>query len=164
MEINKLITPFNRTIGREGHEVEWIVLHFTELEKEGAKRMAYVSATNHFNWSEHFFVDSCSIWQSVELEDTAWHVGDEPSLNSLNGCTNKNSIGIAMCWSSYKRRYAANNITERNAEKLVIELLKKYPKAKVCRHYDVSGKICPKPWVENPSIWDNFIKKVGASQ
>ena len=27
----------------------------------------------------------------------------------------------------------------------------------IIRHYDVTGKICPKYYVENPDAWDQFI-------
>ena len=39
-------------------------------------------------------------------------------------------------------------------------LMKKYnvPLSRVCRHYDVTHKDCPEPWVRNPKQWENFKK------
>ena len=34
--------------------------------------------------------------------------------------------------------------------------------ADVIRHYDVSGKICPKYYVENPAAWETFKSDVSA--
>lgn len=41
---------------------------------------------------------------------------------------------------------------------LTKELMKKYniPEVNVIRHYDVTGKICPAPFVNNSAAWDNF--------
>lgn len=33
----------------------------------------------------------------------------------------------------------------------------------IIRHYDVSGKICPKYYVDNPDAWEQFRKDVGAA-
>lgn len=41
---------------------------------------------------------------------------------------------------------------------LVKELMAKYkiPVENVIRHYDVSGKVCPEPYVRNNDDWKNF--------
>ena len=41
-------------------------------------------------------------------------------------------------------------------------LMKKYniPIENVIRHYDVTGKICPEPFVNNKSAWANFKRKL----
>lgn len=33
----------------------------------------------------------------------------------------------------------------------------------VIRHYDVTGKICPRYYVENPDAWEQFLKDVSAA-
>ena len=45
---------------------------------------------------------------------------------------------------------------------LVKLLMKKYnvPAERVMRHYDVTGKICPKPFVENEKAWKEFKEKL----
>ena len=30
----------------------------------------------------------------------------------------------------------------------------------VLRHFDVTGKNCPEPWVRNPELWVNFKKRL----
>lgn len=41
-------------------------------------------------------------------------------------------------------------------------LMKKYsvPVDRVIRHYDVNGKICPKPFVENEGAWKEFKERL----
>lgn len=48
----------------------------------------------------------------------------------------------------------------KRAAKLTRELMAKHhvPVSRVCRHYDVTHKDCPEPWVRNPKQWENFKK------
>ena len=50
------------------------------------------------------------------------------------------------------------NKTVYNAVELVKMLMAKYnvPIANVIRHYDVTGKNCPEPFVRNIEAWHNF--------
>ena len=34
------------------------------------------------------------------------------------------------------------------------------PIERVCRHYDVTHKICPEPFVRNEMAWQNFLDKL----
>ena len=159
MEINKNITPFNRWEGRAGNKVEWIVLHYTAntYQPDLAKNECAAFANQYVGASAHFFVDESEIWQSVAVEDTAWHCGD---AESRNGCKNRNSIGIEMCVKYKNGVYSIADKTVDNTLWLVLELLKTYPNAKLCRHYDVTGKRCPMPWVDDPSLWEDFKNRV----
>lgn len=160
MEINKLITPYNRWEGRAGNRVEWIVLHYTANVGDTAKGNAQYFASQYLGASAHFFVDEREVWQSVELGDTAWHCGDNPP--SKNGCTNRTSIGIEMCTSYDKAKggYYIKDAVVDNTVDLVEYLLALYPDARLCRHFDVTGKRCPEPWVRVPEEWEKFLKKI----
>lgn len=160
MTIYKNITPFNRWIGRDGQKVEWIVLHYTAntYQPDLAKNECAAFANRYVGASAHFFVDEKEVWQSVAVEDTAWHCGDNPPPK--NGCTNRNSIGIEMCVRYKNGVYSIPEKTVDNTVSLVLELLEAFPNAKLCRHYDVTGKICPQPWVNDPSLWEDFKKRV----
>ena len=157
MQINKCITPYNRWIGRDGNKIEWIVLHYTANVGDTARGNAEYFASRYFGSSAHFFVDEDEVWQSVELDDTAWHCGDNPP--SKNGCTNRTSIGIEMCTSWKDGEYYIEPKVADRTVALVLELLKTYPNAKLCRHYDVTGKRCPMPWVDHPEEWEKFKER-----
>ena len=47
-----------------------------------------------------------------------------------------------------------------NTAALVRALMERYavPPERVLRHYDVTGKRCPAPWVDNPAEWMEFKK------
>ena len=160
MKINKNITTVNRWIGRDGNQIEWIVLHYTAntYQPDLAKNECAMFKDVYRGASAHYFVDTTSIWQCVELDDTAWHCGDNPP--SKNGCTNRNSIGIEMCNVYENGVYSIADKTADNAVWLVCYLLELYPNAKICRHYDVTGKRCPAPWVDDSSLWLKFKERV----
>ena len=160
MVIHKNITAFNRWVGREGNKVEWIVLHYTAntYQPDLAKNECAAFADHYVGASAHFFVDENEIWQSVAIEDTAWHCGDNPP--SKNGATNRNSIGIEMCVKYKNGVYSIPNKTVDNTAALVLELLEAFPEAKICRHYDATGKRCPMPWVDDPALWEKFKARI----
>ena len=161
MDIYKNITPTNRWEGRRGDPVEWIVMHYTGnpglFGGDTAKGEAEYFAREYRGASAHFFVDPHEVWQSVELSDTAWHCGDGASRN---GCRNTNSIGIEMCDVYADGIYSIPAATADRAAELVRFLLTLYPGARICRHFDVTGKTCPEPWVRDPALYEEFLEKV----
>jgi N-acetylmuramoyl-L-alanine amidase CwlA len=152
--------PSNYRKGRE-FPVHWIVLHFTANNGDTAKNNADYFANNaNLRASAHYFVDPNEIYQSVKDTDTAWHCGKERGGSYFNDCRNANSIGIEMCSVIRNGVYVIPEATMQNAAKLTRELMAKYhvPISRVCRHYDVTHKECPEPWVRNPKQWENFLR------
>jgi N-acetylmuramoyl-L-alanine amidase CwlA len=133
-------------------------MHYTAGNGDTAKGNCQYFLNDYRGASAHFFVDETSVWQSVELKDSAWHCGDNPP--SHNGATNLNSIGIEMCSDIIGGDYVITDETVDNAAELVWYLLDLYPNAILCRHYDVTGKKCPMPWVDNPELWTEFQRKI----
>lgn len=146
---------------RKGREfaIHWICLHFTSGNGDTAQNNAdYFAREGGLNASAHYFVDTERIVQSVKDSDTAWHCGKERGGNYYNDCRNANSIGIEMCSIIRNGVYVIPEATMKNAAKLTRELMAKYhiPVSRVCRHYDVTHKDCPEPWVRNPRLWEKF--------
>ena len=158
MKINRLITNVNRWEGRFGNDIKYIVMHYTAGDGDTARGNCQYFLNEYRGASAHFFVDETSVWQSVELCDSAWHCGDNPP--SRNGATNLNSIGIEMCSDIISGDYVISDDTVNNAAELVWYLLDLYPNAILCRHYDVTGKRCPMPWVDRPELWTEFQRKI----
>lgn len=117
--------------------------------------------------SANWFVDDSEAVQVVNDSDMAWHCGD--GLKKGNGgkwygkCTNSNSIGIEMCCFMNNGKLDISEKTIANTIELVKELMAKYniPVENVIRHYDVTNKICPAPFVENESRWNDFKSRLG---
>ena len=158
MEINKLIAhSSNFTKGRK-QKIQFIVVHYTANNGDLAKsNCSYFKSPNR-NASAHYFVDEKEIWQSVEDNNTAWHCGTSGRYYH-NKCRNDNAIGIELCSEKdSKGNYYFNKETINNAIELTKMLMRKYniPINNVIRHYDVTRKVCPAPFVNNNVAWNNF--------
>lgn len=154
----KQCNPRNYRKGRE-FPINWICLHFTANNGDTAQNNAdYFAREGGLNASAHYFVDTERIVQSVKDSDTAWHCGRERGGSYYNDCRNANSIGIEMCSVIRNGVYVIPEETMKRAAKLTRELMAKYhiPVSRVCRHYDVTHKDCPEPWVRNPKLWEKF--------
>lgn len=150
--------PSNYRKGRE-FPVHWIVLHFTANNGDTAQNNAdFFARESGLRASAHYFVDPNGVVQSVKDGDTAWHCGRERGGSYYNDCRNANSIGIEMCSVKRNGVYVIPEDTMKRAAKLTRELMAKYhvPVSRVCRHYDVTHKDCPEPWVRNPQLWQKF--------
>ena len=137
--------------GRAG-KVEYIVIHYTGIPNDTAENNAVYSAREYTGVSAHYFVDEREVWQSVRDEDTAYHCGSTRPKHPA--CRNYNSIGVEMCDSVG----AVPAATRERTAAFVRELMDKYgvPVENVLRHYDVTGKRCPAPWVDSPGEWTAF--------
>lgn len=159
LNIQRKISNYNYS-SRNGQRIQYIVLHYTGNISDKA-----ISNVNYFNEcdrgaSAHLFVDETSIWQSVELENSAWAVGGGTVLTA----SNRNSISIEMCCSG---NYEISEITENNTIELVRYLMTKYniDINHIIRHYDCNTirKVCPN-WSDNSwSRWYNFKNKLTKS-
>ena len=162
MEIKRKITPYN-FIEMDSKINTYIVIHYVGGEST-AKNNADYFFSNRLSASAHYFVDENEIWQSVEDFNKAWHCGGGAVGTHhpyLNICTNSNSIGIEMCVKLRNGEWYFEPETVENTIKLTKQLMKKYniPVENVIRHFDVTGKICPVPYVDE-SVWKEFKKRL----
>lgn len=149
--------PSNYRAGRT-QPVRYIVMHYTANNGDTAKNNCdYYHRVGGLQASAHYFVDEHGAMQSVREGDTAWHCGARAYWHPE--CRNANSIGIEMC--SRKRADGSYYIlpeTVANAAALAREIMQRYgiDTEHVVRHYDVTGKRCPMPWVDDPAQWTEF--------
>lgn len=132
--------------------IEYIVVHYTANKGDTAQNNLDYFARTKTGTSAHYFVDSQGVGQSVQDTDTAWHCGSDHPRHPY--CRNSNSIGIEMCDSVDGVPDDVKSLTV----SLVQELMSRYglDSSHVLRHYDVTGKRCPAPWVDNPAEWMEF--------
>ena len=147
-----------RRAARGKEDIRYLVLHFTANDGDTAKNNADYFARAEISTSAHYFVDENEVWQSVADHDIAWHCGTKGTYYHPY-CRNANSIGIEMC--SRKRADGSYYIlpeTVANAAALAREIMQRYgiDTEHVLRHYDVTGKRCPMPWVDDPAQWVAF--------
>lgn len=156
-----LCNKSNYRTGRTSN-IEYIVIHYTANNGDTAKGNAqYFNRNPNLGASAHYFVDENEIWQSVPDTDTAWHCGAK--IYRHNKCRNSNAIGIEICSrKDGNGKYYLKTDAIKNAIVLTRELMPQYniDPNHVLRHYDVTGKKCPAPMVDNPEQWANFKKRL----
>ncbi len=148
----------NYTKGRK-QNIKYIVVHYTANDGDTARNNGNYFSQPNRNASAHYFVDENEIIQSVKDTDTAWHCGAKSYKHEL--CRNDNSIGIEMCSKKNQDgQYYINQATQNRTIKLIKVLMKQYNISieNVLRHYDVTGKLCPEPFVKNQVQWLDFKK------
>ena len=138
--------------------IEFLVIHYTANNGDTVQNNLDYFAGNAVGASAHYFVDENGYGQSVKDADTAWHCGASSYRHPT--CRNANSIGIELCSKKDSRgNYYFMDQTVYNAAALARQLMQTYgiDRSHVLRHYDVTGKRCPAPMVDNPTLWENFL-------
>ena len=132
--------------------IQYIVVHYTANKGDTAQNNLDYFARVKTGTGAHYFVDENEVCQSVKDTDVAWHCGSDHPAHPY--CRNANSMGVEMCDSVG----AVPAATMARTAALVRELMGRYniPADHVLRHYDVTGKRCPAPWVDSPREWAAF--------
>ena len=155
VKIQKKLTLINRTIAKN-RKIEYIVIHYVGAVSSAKNNVDYFYDKDRQS-SAHYFVDEKSIWQCVEDTNIAWHCGGAKKYFSK--CRNSNSIGIELCCKKDKAgKWYFEDKTLENATELVRSLMNKYNVKfeNIIRHYDVTHKVCPKPFVDDAKYWNKF--------
>ena len=152
LPITRMISKYNHY---ETNVVKYIIIHYTGNNTDSAKNNAIYFNGGNRNASAHYFVDDVSIYQVVEDNKGAWHIG-----NSKTAPNNQNSLGVEMCC----KNGVVTEKTEENTLQLVKYLMKKYnvPIANVRTHAEVTnyGKTCPNWNANGWQRWKNFKNKL----
>lgn len=155
LNIVKKLTKLNFTDKDDESRVKYIVIHyFGSLGT--AEAVANYFQSKYRGASAHYSLDeSSNVYQSVEVGDIAWHCGAKSYKHP--SCRNSNSIGIEVrphklstktMNASDKDWYFKDEVID-NLVEFTQYLMDKYnvPVENVIRHYDVTGKLCPRPMV-----------------
>ena len=147
--------------------IEWIVVHYAGIAcAQGSAAVVARSLHNRSKTacerslgraaSTHYVVGDDGIIQLVRDRHRAWHVGSYKTTNKCRA-ENNNSLGVDLV--EHKRNPSSGSVNDNDwyftasvmqtGAKLVAELAKKYgiKEDHIVRHFDVTGKLCPKPFV-----------------
>lgn len=164
MVINKHLTKVNFNDKNNTKRIKYIVIHYVGATGGAQDNCKYFHSV-YRGVSAHYFVGhKGEIWQCVEDADVAWHCGTTGKYKHKY-CRNSNSIGIEMCCrKDSKGNWYFEEETVAATVELVKALMKKYniKIENVVRHYDVTGKQCPAPYI-NASKWAAFKNLVVAA-
>ena len=169
MQIHQLLTPYNYNSGQLSR-IKYIVIHYVGATG-GAEANCKYYAGGRVGASAHYFVGfQGEIWQSVEDKNIAWHCGAKSYKHPE--CRNGNSVGVELCvrnkgsQADTSRDWYFEDATVEAAIQLTRELMQRYDvdADHVLRHYDVTGKICPNPFVYNHTkhTWEAFKAALAA--
>ncbi len=180
ISIQKKLIGINQTpLRRSAADIQYIVVHYVGALGGAQENIDYYAGGSR-NASADFFVGhDGEIYQAVDYYQAySWHCGGGLQGNSgashYGKCTNKNSIGIEVCVK--KRSTATMNATDKDwyfteqTYQAAVELVKhlmgelSIDADHVIRHYDVTGKICPNPFVYNTGAhtWTGFKKAIAS--
>lgn len=156
MEIRKLLVDKNYTKDKK-ITPKFIVIHYTANPAASAYNHYLYINRDYTGASAHYFIDEKEIIQILEDNWWGWHVGANSYKHKE--CRNSNSIGIEMC---IQKDWTLSEIVVEKTVQLTKMLMKKHniPAENVLRHYDVTGKNCPAPFVQNPERWQNFLARL----
>ena len=150
-------------------KVAGIVMHYTAnpgATAENHKRYFGNGGGGRYAGA-HIFVDKTEALCIIPLNEIAYHANEKACRitklkgrsSSYYGDANCTAIGIEMC---IEKDSSISELTFERSVKIVAELCKKYglDSGDIYRHYDVTGKNCPAPWVSEPSEFVRFKKEV----
>ena len=171
LKIN-LANKANYGSARKVTNIKYIVIHYTANDGDTDEANAKYFKSHIVKASAHYFVDDDSVTQSVPDNYVAWSVGGSRYANykKTGGaayygiCTNTNSISVELCDCKKNGVYDFTEKTLANAAEAVGALMQMYhiDINHVIRHFDVTGKVCPAPFVNSAAAWTAFKQRLGA--
>lgn len=120
--------------------------YFNNLPKANEKKQKKTYASSHFVIGLDGTVVQC-----IPLEEMAYASNDR----------NSDTVSIECCHKKENGKFTAQ--TQASLIQLCTYLCIKFDltEENLIRHYDVTGKVCPKYFVEHPEAWETFKKDVG---
>lgn len=139
----------DKTVKKRKDRIEFLVVHYTantHPEADARKNATYLR--NKRAAGTHYCIDDEEIIQCTEEDNIAYAVGDRKWIGFipkpwLSGkIKNNNSLSFEMCLGGGRND---SIIIETTAQQLGWQLVNKgLDISRVVRHYDVSGKHCPR--------------------
>ena len=146
------VNPYSRP-GEPLEKINSVVIHYvgnpgTTAHANRNYFESLASGLENAYASSHFLVGlEGEVIQCVPLTEIAY------ASNTRNGDT----VSIEVCHPDETGEFSP--VTYQRTVELTAWLCREFrldPSQDIIRHYDVTGKICPKYYVDNPEAWDGF--------
>lgn len=153
LDINKYSRP-----GIESDSITGIVIHYTANPGSTAQQNR-----NYFNGLKDSHETSVSSHFVVGLEGEIIQCVPTWEIAYASNERNHDTVSIECCHPDETGKF--NDETYKSVVQLTAFLCEKYglTQENVIRHYDVTGKICPKYFVEHEDAWQTFKEDVEAA-
>lgn len=164
MTIEQIPCHTGNYTARRTSAIRYIVIHYVGAVSTARQNGVYFQGANR-QASAHYFVDETAVVQSVPDTGRAWHCGAASYRHPE--CRNDNSLGVELCCRQNADGtwcFAPETVTR--AVQLVRTLMAQYGVEidHIVRHYDVTGKVCPEPFVRDAAQWANFKARLTAPE
>jgi N-acetylmuramoyl-L-alanine amidase len=152
-------------------KVKGIVIHWVANPKTTAEQnrnyfeslKSQGSADNPKRYaSAHFIIGlEGEVIQCLLENEVGYHVGasnyTDKAKNELSTYPNNCTLGIELCHIDWDGEFTEKTLQA--CKELILELCERYNlgEKNVYRHFDITGKDCPKLFVKNPDKWDEFL-------
>ncbi|MGO5164283.1 MULTISPECIES: peptidoglycan recognition protein family protein [unclassified Candidatus Paralachnospira] len=148
------VNPYSRS-GKLLSSIDGIVVHYTAnpgtTAKQNRNYFAGLADGSGTSASSHFIIDTDgTILQCVPMSEIAYASNDR----------NRDTLSIECCHEDESGKFTKE--TYQSLVKLTAWLCDTYglETDQVIRHYDVTGKLCPKYYVEHEDKWDTLKKDI----
>lgn len=158
--INREFISKNNTYD-DMNKPKYIVVHETDNFSKGAGARGHAQAQflGHLGTSVQYYCGSDGIYQAAEHTDGTYSVGREyGGDHAVHDADNRNTISVEICVNE-DGDYAK---ARQNAIELVKHLMEVtgIPPERVIRHFDATGKHCPRKMMDNPELWQDFKREI----
>ena len=157
LTVNKYSRPGSKMSSVKGIVIHWVAnpnttaianRNYFESLKTGKKNTKgdYIFASSHYIVGLNGEIIEC-----IPETEVAYHASN----------ANSTHIGIEVCHPDWDGKFS--DVTYQALVELAIDICKRYsldPLTDIKRHFDITGKDCPRYYVKNPVAWEQVKKDV----
>ncbi len=143
--------------GEKQNKIQYIVIHWVGNANTSAlanrNYFGNLKNTHKTSASAHYIIGlNGEIIRCIPENEVAFHSGSYKR--------NRNSIGIENCHPDWNGKF--NDATYNSLVELCADICKRYGinVNNIIRHYDATGKECPKYYVKNSKEWEKLKEDI----
>lgn len=163
---NRMSRPQSKMLGIRGICYHWVANPKSTAKNNRDYFNNLRNQTSRYASSHEIIGLDGEVIVCIPSNEVAYHAGAKKYTARANqllaGSPNRYLYGIEVCHPDWNGKYnptTYKTAVERGAD-LLIEFGLKPSKDTIWRHYDVTGKDCPRYYVSNPREWDRLIQDI----
>jgi N-acetylmuramoyl-L-alanine amidase len=165
LTMNKYSRPGTPLQAVKGIVIHWVANPKTTAEQNRNYFEGLKTGKDDRYASAHFIIGlEGEVVQCLLENEVGYHVGAQKytdrALRELSAYPNNCTIGIELCHTNWEGEFTDKTIMA--AHELTRELCERYNLGRnnVYRHFDITGKECPRYFVTHEDQWVNFLKNL----
>ena len=162
LTVNKFSRPGTALKAVKGIVIHWVANPKTTADNNRNYFENLKAGKDDRYASAHFIIGlEGEVVQCLLENEVGYHAGAQKytarAVKELFSSPNYYTIGIELCHVNWEGEFT--EATLNSAKELVLELCERYSlgRGNVYRHFDVTGKDCPKYFVSHPEEWEKFL-------